>query len=233
MNLLTVPSLTVVLDDAACETPSRITARVTALFGNSGGSAFKSIFVWPYNNVVALGNLCAHLRQTRYAGYRTKYLVLLDMRFTSDEDTTLRHLLKLLEDPLTAVVLYNVGSVSEKTHVPVEIMDSVRYVVREGARVSTDTAGIPVRYPAEKRARQKNVQTQLAADLALLGLDPADSTITIQLIRKQYKRAALESHPDKNEPAVAETCKERFREVHAAYKRVEVFFCLPKSSDGR
>ena len=82
---LSVPSLTVVLG-ASAEIPSRITARISALFAandgaGGGASTFRSVFVWPYNNVVALGNLCAHLRQVRAGGYLTKYLVLLDMRF--------------------------------------------------------------------------------------------------------------------------------------------------------
>jgi hypothetical protein len=224
---LTVPSLTVALG-AGCEIPSHITARISSMFaaneGAGGVCLFRSVFVWPYNNVVALGNLCAHVRQARAAGYTTRYLVLLDMRFAAaDTDPTLKLLLRLITDQHTAVVLYNVSASAPSTHVPVELMDSVGYVVSDSGAVSTDTHSLPVRYPVDKRRPPSaNAESQMKEDLELLGLDPADKTLTIQRIRKQYKRAALESHPDKNS---AEDADDQFRAVHAAFKRIErVFF---------
>ncbi len=243
---LSVPSLTVVLG-ASAEIPSRITARISALFAandgaGGGASTFRSVFVWPYNNVVALGNLCAHLRQVRAGGYLTKYLVLLDMRFapppSEAPDATLKHLLRLVVDAGTAVVLYNVSPGS--CAVPVELMDTLKYVVRGDNSVSTDTTPVPVRYPPQPRASGAGSSAsgaaprvnQMAVDLELLGFDPAEmekKTLTIQRIRKQYRKAALESHPDKN----AGAGHDRFHEVHAAFKRVELFFCLPKNGASR
>ena len=52
---------------------------------------------------------------------------------------------------------------------------------------------------------------------ALLGL-PVLGPLHVSQVRNPYKQAALEWHPDRNEPARKDECDERFKQIGEAFE---------------